>query len=1060
MNNLRFVGLSAIRRYTMLLLLWAMAAMAWAQDCSFSISHTMTPGVCTADGAIKVDIINTTAPTSTQFQYLLFNITAGGEPATIRTTERSYTFTNLVPGRYRVEVIAQCAGGSASSQSINDINVTTTYVPMIGGHNQDLSRDSYACGTGRIVVSLSKGKGRYTIRIANGPMRVGETIPYTVVSTGEYQLDYEDWKPGTYKIAVTDECNNVFAFDVIVRKIEAFPELPGLDFKGISTTDCKTILLEYKVSNAGLEQVTKSIAAGVFEIGFALRGQSEADISWFVLSNTSGSVSLTSSKSWYETLEELSQYSGYYSDTVSVNLRLKSCPWQRKQYKKLLSFSKRFEIQFASSSTNSTCKKPSGLQVKMGELGIFCAPITYELRAEINGANKFLGTKVHHTPRDWSSDIPIPDNIALPSKERDTLRIHLKATDANGHVATQTYLMSVKFKSRVTNYIERAKIYDYYTSRELHLGSSSSQDFTCNVKARLYNADSLMIQELTLPAEFRHLEVGKKYFIKYIEGDQVLQEVPVEGPKPTTPPIGDVNKITPEFNSNGSAISYGGITLWIEGKIGKNSHFTVTGPEGYSYRREIEFETSGTNYYPVTTSILPRGTYTFKFYNSYNGKTLTTTYDHLGFYQVEDFDYDVTYGCGLAYIRPRATVKLGKRVLRSDEYVFFIHPKNQAVQEIVVREGEAITLSKEGEYIISLAVKKSSQDRTYQHYLEHLKKHDYQDDRLVDIPITYKTPSLNIDSTRTLAYACANNVLGDIYIQAHGGIAPYTYQLFLDPDYQQPARYTDGREVKQTGASAVYFKYGQMGQTYYVRYTDACGSLQKYKIRMLNVNDLQLAYAVPSRVCSGGTVSLRMAGPEVFRKQTTALWRDPQGRTINSSNGSVDRELVDVTAAKAGMYSVVFTLPGCGTPVTNQVNVEVTNAVNSTIPSTTEYTACVGKSIAIQGATTTEPKASISWQYAMTRTLNPDFLTGTSDEEYIYRWKEHPALENATQSTLNMSFYKPGLYALRNFISYGCELVSPPILVRVRYCYVPLNPHLMHRPSVDWSGVFLPPLLN
>ncbi|MDO4714972.1 MAG: hypothetical protein Q4A44_01645 [Bacteroidales bacterium] len=1060
MNNLRFVGLSAIRRYTMLLLLWAMAAMAWAQDCSFSISHTMTPGVCTADGAIKVDIINTTAPTSTQFQYLLFNITAGGDPTTIRTTERSYTFTNLVPGRYRVEVIAQCAGGSASSQSINDINVTTTYVPMIGGHNQDLSRDAYACGTGRIVVSLSKGKGTYTIRIANGPMRVGETIPYTVVSTGEYQLDYEDWKPGTYRIAVTDECNNVFAFDVVVGEITEIPNVRG-SYLGVSSQDCRTLKM-LSGFQLKIEGHRKTLQAGLYEIGYAFRGQSDADIVWHTLSNSS-TLSIVAPKSLYELSQEVagtyrnlgatdSERRGYYTDKLTLITRLKPCPSVRTQQKIDVHYYDYFHVDLL----NLENCRPS-LRVQMHNKAIYCAPITYELRVEINGLNVLVGNFVSQTPSEWSPQFPIPDNVPMP-KQGETLKIHLKATDANGLVWMQTSSVTETFPLSFSTEKACSPTYGVKTTRYLfNKELNLNREFLCGLTVRLYNSSSQLIGEYPAPAAINGLEWGKRYYLHYMQGNQKLKEVIVERENAS---INNVLRATGERSQH--ALNYGSIYVTVGGVSGDNSYLTITGPEGYSYRRTILVGSSGggTTGFKSPESHLPKGIYTVKFYNSCNGKTVTTTYDHPGFYQVEDFDYDITYGCGLAHIRPRAKVKLGNRFLGDNEYAFFIHPKNQAVQNVVAREGETITLSKEGEYTISLVIHRSTSNWTYQSYLNYLNKSDYEDYRLVDIPIIYKTPSLNIDSTRTLAYACANNVLGDIYIQAHGGIGPYTYQLFLDPDYQQPARYTDGREVKETGASAVYFKYGQMGQTYYVRYTDACGSLQKYKIRMLNVNDLQLAYAVPSRVCSGGTVNLRMAGPEVFRNQATALWRDPQGRTINSSDGSVDREIVNVTAAKAGMYSVVFTLPGCGTPVTNQVKVEVTNAVNGTIPSTTEYTVCVGKSIAIQGATTTEPKASISWQYARTRTLNPDFLTGTSDEEYIYRWEEHPALENATQSTLNMSFDKPGLYALRNFISYGCELVSPPILVRVRYCYVPLNPHLMHRPSVDWSGVFLSPLLN
>lgn len=1057
MNSFLYRGNATLLKRSVALLFVSMfAVVAWAQ--SFTISHTMTPGTCIADASLKIDVTPTNMPAGTQYQYTLYNLTTGAPGLPVVSADLSYTFRDLTAGTYRVEVLAR--GTSLAPQVRNSINVTTTYVPITVALDLVNSLNSYSCGSGEIVLTIRHGKGDYEVKIVSGPMRVGEVIPYTKVfpnnwttETNTYKLEGNNWLPGNYEIEVRDAgCGYVakYTFPItLINEIQYYNFSNGFydPAKG-----CNVHRYNFSTTNLPTDHL-KYIQRERLEIAILHPGQSEADLIWQPITQNISHFFAEAKVNGFQLFKDyhhLTKMSlGNRVLPVTAIIRLKQCPQVQRRYPISTSIYSEIVVENKQRYRDLTCEDTSFYY--KGEAVNFplCYPRTYKIYHLEGGVLNFM----HTYQQDFEDDVEYFDLLKrlgpLPNGVRRTLVV--EASDLNGNSLKDT--VAVFFSGEF--YVDPDSCYLSYTgrfTRRIYL--SSQRSHVCGLKAELYDASGTLLQTDSLvdPSNnvyfrFPKMNYGQTYKVVFVDkatGLKLYEQV-VNYPKPQY-----LKRFVPYIEPSRHNQMDGRIQMTLSGTLGAGSVLTVTSPSNKVVYTKVypEGYNSDNNSYQVLIDFAPieMGRYKYQIHNTCDGSDTIAYYDAKAYY-VRDFKYELAYDCGTAIFKPSAKVFLGDQEVPASEYRFFVHPNDRRVEEKMLSPGEGLLLSGDGNYVVSVVVTTgfSASSITYQNYIYHLNnrgnRDNYADNMLVDFPVSYVTPSLNIDRARSMSYVCGPNSLGTIILQAQGGVAPYTYEL-----YRTEADRDAGANKLQTFTGPfAQFTYGKIGETYHVLIKDKCGSSFKHAVHLINVTDLSAAYALPSRVCAGDPIQLRLMGPEALKQNTNITWYNPQNARIGTT---ADLDLPGATAAMSGRYRAEFYLQGCDIKVTNFVDVTVDQAITvNTIPQT--ESACIGKPVALTGPVPPSG-TTMYWEVASLRQLNP-YPTGINDT-YEYTWEGQRLVGNTNESTHRAVFVRAGVYVVRPvYTNGGCFAEGAPITVNVKACTVPVNPHLMHRPIIDWS---------
>lgn len=1064
MNSFLYRGNATLLKRSVALLFVSMfAVVAWAQ--SFTISHTMTPGTCIADASLKIDVTPTNMPAGTQYQYTLYNLTTGAPGLPVVSADLSYTFRDLTVGTYRVEVLAR--GTSLAPQVRNNITVTTTYVPTTVALDLVNSLNSYACGTGRIVLTIQNGKGNYEVKIVSGPMRVGEVIPMSkfskrgsgalatsIIVPNAYVLEGENWLPGNYEIEVKDsDCGYIARYTFPINLITE------IDYYGFNSGSVKVDrgcnYHRFGFSNKSLSSdVRKYIEQGRYEIGFLFPGQSESEITWFpdvydgvfVVSAT-----IDTYKLFQDNRALLREQFGNLTLPMTAILRVKQCPQVEKRIPIYTSINE--GIAFDSKGWSFSLDQCDSLIVEYGFKYInppLCFPITLKAYNLEGTTRTLIATGQQHRIDVLPTvDIltVIPDLLQRPHPGNRILnKIEVEATDVNGNILKDT----TSILSGKSIYTERDTCGMSYTAlAALEITVGRTQYHICNFKIEVYDNLNRLVTTVGVgegtPTQARRLKIpnlkyGVRYKLVFVNpntGQKITEEI-LEQSK-----VDVLNRFKPEVQPNLSKENYGRLALTLTGWIGAGSVLTVTSPSGeIVYNKTYETTTNLTNNTALILheSVLEPGRYKYFLRNTCDGKD-TTAYLDVGLYHVRDFKYTLNYDCGVARLTPSAQVFLGDNQLPSSDYAFYVHPYDNRVEDKLIREGESLLISGEGNYVVSVVITTQFSHWTYRNYTEYLNYPDLQDWRLVDFPMSYVTPSLNIDTERSMTYVCGTSSLGTILLTAKGGVAPYTYEL-----YRTEADRDAGTNVlaTQTGVD-VRFDYGRMGDDYYVLVKDKCGSRFKHTVHLINITDLSAAYALPNRVCTGDPIQLRLIGPQTLKEASEVKWYRPNGVLLSNTP---DIDIPDATAAHSGRYRAEFKLTGCDVGVVNYVDVVVDAPISVTSTPKTE-TVCVGKPVTLVGSTAPSG-TTIYWELASSRKYDP--LGVLLGKPYQYSWEGQRLVGNTNESTHRAVFVRAGVYVVRPvYTNGGCFAEGAPITVNVKACTVPVNPHLMHRPIIDWS---------
>lgn len=293
------------------------------------------------------------------------------------------------------------------------------------------------------------------------------------------------------------------------------------------------------------------------------------------------------------------------------------------------------------------------------------------------------------------------------------------------------------------------------------------------------------------------------------------------------------------------------------------------------------------------------------------------------------------------------------------------------------------------------------------------------------VSVTYDSAPMDLDELYTVGYKCPESPTGNIFVKAKNGVAPYTYALVTA---KRSTTLIEGTS-EQTSDEAVEYEYGEVGQTYTVMIRDACGNTTWENISIKPLDQIGLVAGTHTpEACTGGDIRLFSRG---FGSASVYSWIGPNGFVSNEPNPTIS----NATAAHAGTYVATVRPKGCTATVTQEVQVRVNAPLTTSLSQgqSAQVQNCVGsvprplQGGEVQGGV---PPYSYQWQ----RSANGQ--TGWYD------------IANAKEETYR--FYepskKPQTVYYRRLVSDKCNTVPGPVLqVKVSSCWVPVNPHLMHR---------------
>lgn len=277
---------------------------------------------------------------------------------------------------------------------------------------------------------------------------------------------------------------------------------------------------------------------------------------------------------------------------------------------------------------------------------------------------------------------------------------------------------------------------------------------------------------------------------------------------------------------------------------------------------------------------------------------------------------------------------------------------------------------------------------------------------------------------KTLAFMCnENHPEAAVMISVNGGSPPYTYELFKSENKvpQGAALFTTNNieALNQVIWDAPF------NPEYQVRVTDGCGERATFEFYPKPVEKIQFAQVSAQYSCEGEPL-------QVFTydiPNSTFEWTHPDG--TKSFGPVIDIEESDA-ARHSGTYYLKQQLNKCGKTITSSIEVKITPRLkNVELP---DVVACAG----------------VPATFAVTHQ--------DGRAPYTYRWEEFLpdegkwvpiAYQNGPTYQTRALIDKPvgATYVVRAIVTDACgrQVQSRESTATVRSCYVPINPHLMHR---------------
>ena len=257
---------------------------------------------------------------------------------------------------------------------------------------------------------------------------------------------------------------------------------------------------------------------------------------------------------------------------------------------------------------------------------------------------------------------------------------------------------------------------------------------------------------------------------------------------------------------------------------------------------------------------------------------------------------------------------------------------------------------------------------------------------------------LNFDGAQSLTYYCSNSNRGVITIGLKSGHPPYKYIL------KKPDGSIVDTHDHVNGATTFYT--GQLGETYRIEATDACGLTSIYQdVKIQDPADIGYAMSREVYFCEGEQLTydpINLTG-------ATYSWTGPNG--FSSTNRQLN---FTATANRAGTYLLKVLPSSCTTTIDATIKVHVVKVQE--VPTTTSARVCAGQTATINiGAPTVVSDGLPSTLHKYQWQINDDLSNANG-------WK---GIAGATSEQLTYAPPYTGTYHVRRVTVLGnCSGIS------------------------------------
>lgn len=970
---------------------------------NFTVNTVVTPSTCQSNGTVTVTLTGADAAGLFNVQYSLESTVSGGF---FLLPTANNVLAGIPAGTYTVTVSAFCDALGQYSVVKTKTNV------VIGGSYQvpelsfvaagrsstsatvsPTSRKSYAgCTTGQIVMLLKYGNQTttpvFTITSAPTGVSVPQTVAVSRYSSGSLSAGYTYtldglYPSGDYTVEINDGCY-VSSRGFTLEELTDIPNPNGES----STTMSYSDVYPYFANNPSCASINLSLTSpstsnvdfyqyyrdGLYEIGAAPLNQTPTNWTTWEY-NTTPVINLGPN-----------QISDFYNspNKMSVYFRVKNCPAISEKYDLYIKKPTSYTTGYRSYCDNVRVLSRPWYDYD----GIFCYPITY--RAVRKDNSQLVNEQTNITNYNQIDSLTLEYNTTYTISVIDNAgtTLSLDQTYSFPNISTSS-TSDRKYCDTWENYYYRSNLYCYpvYVDIKDSGGTTVALD-TIYSSASAYSYSP-------------PLEYDKAYTFYFTYPGRVVNGNAYTSSYTRTIP----NALPTNLNLSiyqydyyeGCIINQGSLNIstgssarvWPAGTV-----ITLTGPPSFVTRTYTQ-TSSNYNIYDYGV-VIPPGNYTIT--ADFGCGTITSTTYLPGVYDVSNFTYTAENTCSGMKVTPSATL-----TYKGNPATPYFRLTNGPVgyDRNVITNGGSFTFSAAGTYILSV-----------------ITTNDANRCALVSDTIVYTAPPMELDNTRTSAYACVGSSVGNIMLQAINGVAPYTYELWDENNTTQ-------LQGPQTSSDRVVYAYGTPGSTYTVRVADNCGNSFAQQVTVANLETAKLVYAESNPVCYGEDIKLRCLTLGI----TDYDWTYPDGTTHPGQT----QVITGADSSKSGWYKVSVEAEHCGSPVTDSIYISVYSPINITDPGLANQTFQIC------------PKANLTLGEA---------VTGGSGN-YTYKWERSSngttwTIEPATTSTLTITGPNSTTvsynyqYVRRTVTDAACGGFVENYLVNAIPCYIPVNPDLMN----------------
>lgn len=988
---------------------------------NFKIVTKTTPSYCLADGTIEITLEGDLSDILVDYTEYAIRPVDGTEGTSLPFTTNKL-LTGVAKGTYVVSVRTFCVNGDEVGVVTEAANVKVegNYQPLMPAFDLERMRKSYPnCATGLIAFNIKQGTGYgdLTFKMISAPSGVatGEIFPIKGSTVGGYvQYTLPDLYPaGNYVIFVYDSCSEA-------EITFTLPETSGLPNISVSCTPksgvnrtCNDVRWSISTPSNIDDHYYRYYTAGLYEIALVPYGQIPTDADWITWKTATPIISLPGT------------YRNYFTDTgVSYTLtgyiRLKGCEEHIK-------------------SANGSLKKPTLYNTSTSwdcdhyiftttiynndSDGFWCYPLTVQAIDKDAGTVIYEKTYTADDMKSTSSFRPFKD-VKLNYGTSYTL----KAIDASGYEHTRdskllfnptinfnniTYLCTT-FKTylNITNNIKcfPATVIVYKENDQGVFEEYETRTVTSYSTLVEYPYGKYKI-ELNIP---NHITAaGTPY--KFTSNPQNIV--------PLLPSAISELKSTIHTTYSYSQENHGHIYIRGDRPFAAGTRVTITdAPDGYINKGKTFTTTTSYAYIYIGSSIstssssyttyMPDGLYTVKIEDDCGTNLEQTVYLANG-YNTKALKYEVVEdGCVGGRLRIKeGLVTLNGNPNTSATNFRVISGPNGGYENTLRRYNQDQLLVADGEYIVATVISSSFQST----YI-----------RRDTIRFEKSKPTINPGTMASYVCADPSVFVGHIMVTGQGGNAPYTYELLNEDG-------TSTGEIRTGNAGQrVEFEYGEKGETYTVKITDACGNSTTQNMTLADLKTQSIIYKIPATgaYCTGDTLKLNC----VTLGETSYLWekKQPDGSYTLVSTAQNPR-IYPATVDHSGTYRVTVTPEYCGEPISQEIDITVNPPLAAGTVSEDQDICVATRASAMSCAITGGNGAkSFQWQVSTDGTTWTDVATATGS---TYAPPYHAA---------------SGVYYYRVVVTDLCQTVtSDTITITVNPCYIMVNPNLRSKTKIN-----------